>query len=264
MTASPATSKPQVPAARNTLRILALLSTIDVPVSAARIRAELELPRSSTYHLLNEMVDAGFVVYLPETKTYGLGLAAYSMAAAYSTQQPLVRLADKYLKSVAEDLSGSAHLSRLVGQEIVYLQEIRATGAPSLITEVGVHLPALQTASGRVLLAHLPSVQARATFDGMSPLVRELYNGSPLTYGEFATVMGTIREAGWAEEVESVSRGQASVAVPVFDHLERPAAALAVTARVDAMGSETIAGVAKQLGDIASVISDKMYGRGRA
>ena len=40
----------QVPAARNTLRILALLSRIDVPVSAARIRAELHLPRSSTYH----------------------------------------------------------------------------------------------------------------------------------------------------------------------------------------------------------------------
>lgn len=85
--------KPQVPAARNTLQILALLSSIDVPISAARIRRELGLPRSTTYHLLGELVDSGFAVHLPEHRTYGLGLAAYEMASAYATQQPLVRAA---------------------------------------------------------------------------------------------------------------------------------------------------------------------------
>ena len=84
---------PRVPAARNALRILNLLSQMDVPISAARIRNELELPRSSTYHLLNEMVESGFVVHLPEQQTYGLGMVAYSMANAYTQQQPLVRLA---------------------------------------------------------------------------------------------------------------------------------------------------------------------------
>ena len=53
------------------MEILRLLSTIDVPISAARIQGELNLPRSSTYHLLAEMVDAGFVAHLPEHKTYG-------------------------------------------------------------------------------------------------------------------------------------------------------------------------------------------------
>lgn len=91
-------STSRVPAARNALEILRLLSTIDVPVSAARIRSELGLPRSSTYHLLKEMVDAGFVVHVPENQTYGLGLAAYSMAAAYSTQQPLVRATQAHLE----------------------------------------------------------------------------------------------------------------------------------------------------------------------
>ena len=81
----------KVPAAAQTLQILALLSHIDVPISAARIQAELGLPRSTTYHLLTVMRDAGFVTYLPDTRTYGLGLAAYSMASAYTTQQPLVR-----------------------------------------------------------------------------------------------------------------------------------------------------------------------------
>ena len=53
---------PQVPAARHTLDILRLLSTIDVPISAARIHRELGIPRSTTYHLLSEMVEAGFAL----------------------------------------------------------------------------------------------------------------------------------------------------------------------------------------------------------
>lgn len=130
-------NSPQVPAARHTLDILRLLSTIDVPISAARIHRELGIPRSTTYHLLSEMVEAGFVVHLSGERTYGLGLAAYSMANAYTTQQPLVRLSQKYLDKAASLAGGSGHLSRLSATEIVYLQETRAARAVSLISQVG-------------------------------------------------------------------------------------------------------------------------------
>ncbi|WP_415684554.1 IclR family transcriptional regulator, partial [Corynebacterium frankenforstense] len=152
----------QVPAARNTLRILALLSRIDVPVSAARIRAELDLPRSSTYHLLREMEAAGFVMHIPGEQTYGLGVAAYEMAQAYTTQQPLVRLGQKRLRELAVQAGGSGHLSRLVGPEIVYLVEVRSPGAQALITDVGVRLPALRTASGLAMLSVLNDAQVKA------------------------------------------------------------------------------------------------------
>lgn len=128
-------TKSRVPAARNVLAILRLLSTIDVPISASRIRSELDLPRSSTYHLLNEMVESGFVVHIEENQTYGLGLAAYSMASAYATQQPLVRLATNQLREIATVVGGSGHIARMSGSEIVYLQEVRSPGAVSLVTE---------------------------------------------------------------------------------------------------------------------------------
>ena len=107
-------AKSHVPAARNVLAILRLLSTIDVPISASRIRSELGLPRSSTYHLLNEMVESGFVVHIEEHQSYGLGLAAYSMASAYATQQPLVRLATNQLRDIATLVSGSGHIARML------------------------------------------------------------------------------------------------------------------------------------------------------
>ncbi|MGX4761752.1 IclR family transcriptional regulator [Corynebacterium minutissimum] len=240
-------SNSRVPAARNALEVLRLLSTIDVPISAARIRSELDLPRSSTYHLLKEMVDAGFVVHLPENQTYGLGLAAYSMAAAYATQQPLVRATHGHLERIASKVDGSGHLSRLAGSEILYLNEVRAPKAMSLVTERGVRLQAQRTASGRAMLAVLPEAEWRAA-----------YSAGTLSFGEFKTILRDVRERGWAEEVEVVARGQASVGVAIVDHVGRPAAALAVTYPV---GTADAAAVAHELKAAAAQVAKRMYGR---
>lgn len=244
-------ASPQVPAARNTLQILSLLSAIDVPVSAARIRTELDLPRSTTYHLLGELTAAGYVVHIPENQTYGLGLAAYSMAQAYSRQQPLVRLATKPLKQAADLIGGSGHLSRMAGSEIVYLHEVRAPGALSLITDVGVRLQAARTASGRIMLAHLPETEARAAFSASE---------SAGTLREFQDLLRVSRGRGFGEETEEVSRGQCSVAVVIEDHLRRPAAALAVTFPTARGDASTRTELVKLLKRHAAQISRTMYG----
>ncbi|QYH19094.1 IclR family transcriptional regulator [Corynebacterium aquatimens] len=224
-------NKPQVPAAHNVLRILALLSTTDAPISATRIQRELGLPRSTTYHLLRELEDSGFVVHLSSSSTYGLGLASYRMAQAYTTQQPLVRLATKPLARIAELAGGSSHLSRLAGSEIVYLHEVRAPGAVSLITEVGVRLPSLATASGRIMLAQLPETELRAVFNA---------SGERRRYSEVKEQLAAYRRQGFADEHEEISPGQESLAVAVLDHLSRPAAALAVTFAVGSANREQL------------------------
>ena len=188
----------KVPAAAQTLQILALLSHIDVPISAARIQAELGLPRSTTYHLLTVMRDAGFVTYLPDTRTYGLGLAAYSMASAYTTQQPLVRATAKHARELAKLVGGSAHVGRLVGGEVVYLLEERSPRGVSLITDVGVRLPAAATASGRAMLAQLPAAELKALYGVMG-------NGS---YREWLVPITEAKHRGWGSESEEVSPGR--------------------------------------------------------
>ena len=225
-----AVSANRVPAARHALDILKLLSTIDVPISAARIQGELGLPRSTTYHLLAEMVDAGFVAHLPEHKTYGLGLAAYSMASAYVTQQPLVRMATRDLEDCARLVGGSGHLSRMAGSEILYLQEVRAPGATSLV------------------LAHLPEWEVKAAFD----------TAGGENFGLLKKQLDRALARGWDQEVEEISRGQASVAVPILDHLERPAAAIAVTYPVSTPGDRVEALIAA-LGQAAEKVAGKMY-----
>ena len=211
----------KVPAATHTLAILRLLMTTDAPISAARIAAQLRLPRSTTYQLLKVMVDAGFVMHLKSHRTYGLGAAAYSLAQAYSTQQPLVRASTRHAQALAKLAGGSAHVSRLSsGMEVLYVLEERSATAVSLITDVGVRLAAERTASGRAMLAALPDAELKARVDAA---------GLGRQWQKIHTMMQQVRSRGWAEETEEVSVGQSSIAAAVLDHTGRPAAALAVT-----------------------------------
>ena len=211
----------KVPAATHTLAILRLLMTTDAPISAARIAAQLRLPRSTTYQLLKVMVDAGFVMHLKSHRTYGLGAAAYSLAQAYSTQQPLVRASTRHARALAKLAGGSAHVSRLSsGMEVLYVLEERSATAVSLITDVGVRLAAERTASGRAMLAALPDAELKARVDAA---------GLGRQWQKIHTMVQQVRLRGWAEETEEVSVGQSSIAAAVLDHTGRPAAALAVT-----------------------------------
>ena len=211
----------KVPAATHTLAILRLLMTTDAPISAARIATQLRLPRSTTYQLLKVMVDAGFVMHLKSHRTYGLGAAAYSLAQAYSTQQPLVRASTRHAQALAKLAGGSAHVSRLSsGMEVLYVLEERSTAAVSLITDVGVRLAAERTASGRAMLAALPDAELKARGDAA---------GLGRQWQKIHTMVRQVRSRGWAEETEEGSVGQSSIAAAVLDHTGRPAAALAVT-----------------------------------
>ncbi|MEJ5929177.1 IclR family transcriptional regulator [Corynebacterium sp. H128] len=248
-----ATSSSQVPAARNTLRILSLLTSIDTPISASRIQSELDLPRSTVYHLLKVMEESGFVVHLPGQRTYGLGLAAYAMTRAYASQQPLVRVGARHSKQLAHAVGGSVHISCLATTQVLYLLEERAPQAVSLVTDVGVHLPALLTASGKCQLAYLSEKDLRATFTLASP------TGS--TWAQLSEELEMIRANGFAEEIGIVSPGQQTAAAPILDHLDRPAAALAVTFGIGSLNEDQIQEVRAEVIQRAGQISTALYGR---
>lgn len=243
----------KVPAAANTLKILTLLTSIDTPISASRIRTELGLPRSTVYHLLNVMEEAGFVVHIPEQRTYGLGLAAYAMTRAYVTQQPLVRVGAKHAQQLAAKVGGSAHISRLATTQVHYLLEERAPGAVSLVTAEGVHLPALMTASGKCQLSYLPEQDLKATVT--------LAGAGGSQWAALRKEFQQVRERGWAEEIGEVSPGQQTVAAPIMDHLGRPAAALALTFSMGKFGERAHEELAGEVAAKASLISQSVFGK---
>lgn len=218
----------QVPAATRAMRVLRFLAGQPDPVALDRIMRACELPRSTTYHLLNAMIDEGFVVHLAEEHRYGLGLAAFELGSGYARQEPLQRLARRPLAMLVDRVGQSAHLAVLHGREVLYVVEDRAPGRPPLVTDVGVRLPAHLTASGRAVLARLPAPQVRALYSQTSDFI-DRHGAGPRSLSALRRVLSDTRQRGYAVEDGEVTPGLASVAVAVLDHNEHPVAAVAVT-----------------------------------
>lgn len=219
-----------VPALRRGLAVLRLLAEHAGPVSAAAVARELGLPRSTTYHLLAELEHSGFITHLPEERRYGLGIAAFELGSAYLRHDPLERLAGPILRNLVDSERHTAHLGVLHGNQSLYLIKERPPRPETIVTEVGVRLPAHLTASGRAVLAYLPRAQIRALFPRASDFVRRTERG-PRQPAELRDLLARERRMGWAVEDGFVTADFASVAYPVFDHGGHPIAAISMTFR---------------------------------
>ncbi|MFS0732422.1 IclR family transcriptional regulator [Microbacterium sp. 1P10UB] len=234
MTDSPAlaggasATRPQVPAAEQTLRVLSFLARQRGPVPARAVAVALGIPRSSIYHLLAEMQEQQFVVHLPEERRWGLGIAAFELAGGYSRQEPLARLGRPVVAELVDRTGESAHLAVMHGRDVLYIVEERAPHRPTLVTDVGVRLPAHLTASGRAMLAALPREQVRALYPDAAAFAERTGRG-PRRPGELREVLRAVRAAGFASEDGEVTLGLRSIGVAVRDHVGWPVAAIAVT-----------------------------------
>ncbi len=217
-----------VPGATSALRVLRYLSLRTSPVPARRIALDLDLPRSTTYHLLQAMAEESFVVHYPEDRTWGVGVAAWEVGQGFTRQEPLARLARVPIARLVDALGQSAHLAALYGTDVVYLIEERAAGQARLVTEVGVRMPAHLTATGRAILAGMPPAQVRALYPSHADLVQRTGLG-PGSLAELRAILARTRRQGFAEEDSEVTEGFASVAVRLTSASNQ--AAVAVTWR---------------------------------
>jgi DNA-binding IclR family transcriptional regulator len=247
------------PAASHALAVLRLLARHPEPIPASAIARDLDLPRSSVYHLLKVLRDQGFVVHLAEERRYGLGVAAFELGSAYARQAPLQRLARAPLVRLVDATRHNAHLAVLHGRDVLYLIEDRAPGRPPLVTDVGVRLPAQLTASGLAMLASLPPPQVRALFPSRDAFVQR-HGIGPTTLSGLRAVLSRVRQDGFALEDGTVTPGFASVASAVLDHSGYPVAGIAVTFPAGEVGPPARVGLAAQVKRAAAELSRRIGG----
>ena len=217
--------KVQVPAADQTLAILGYLARQRVSVPAMSIATALNIPRSTTYHLLTTLATHGFVV--SGDRRWALGVAAHDLGTGYLRQQPLTLVGRPLVSKLVDTVGENGHLAVLNGRDVVYMVEERAPGRSSLVTDVGVRLPAHLTASGRSMLAAMSRAQLLALYPDDSAFARR--GDETMTRLQLREELRATRARGYATEHGDVTAGFGSVAVAIVDRVGWPIAALALT-----------------------------------
>ena len=223
----------RVPSASRTLAVLQTLARIGQPTTAATLAQKVGIPRSSIYQLLEVLEASGFVIHFAEESRWGLGVASFELGSAYLRHDPLERVARPILAKLAraaeKHLPAVAQVGILHGDETLYLLKELPTQSVSVVTEVGVRLPAHLTASGRALLALNSPAQLRAIYGSKDFVDRT--GAGPKNMRELNSILKTEREQGYSFEKGHVTFGYASIAAAAKNHLQIPIAALALTFR---------------------------------
>jgi DNA-binding IclR family transcriptional regulator len=221
---------PDIPAARNTLRVLGYLARRSGPVRAATLARDLGLPRSSVYQLIGVMMDEGFLVHYPEDQAYGLSGLLSEIGTSSSRTARIGQLATPLLERLVAQSSIPvvAHLALLSGADVIYIARVQGFRAPTTVSRIGVRLPAHLTATGRSLLSALPSQQVTALYPHDADLIVRAGAG-PRTRSQLEDILQRCRRDGWASEDGEITADYSSVGAAALDRNDYPSAAVGLT-----------------------------------
>lgn len=203
----------RVKSAERALDVLELLAR-EGGLSAREVSEGLDLPKSTTHHLLNVMGERGFIAYSPRRRTWSLGVAALEVGSAFMRNGHLTELGLPYLSRLTRTLGVVSHLAQLQGTDVVYLDKHEpAASGVRLVTEVGTRLPAHLTAVGRAVLSTLESPELERLYADYDWPLRT--GQGPASLGELQKVLQSVREEGVAVEHGQTTSGIRCIAAPL-------------------------------------------------
>jgi DNA-binding IclR family transcriptional regulator len=253
---------PDIPAARNTLRVLGYLARRSGPVRASTLARELGMPRSSVYQLIAVMLDEGFLVHYPEDHAYGLSGLLSEIGSSSSRTARIGLLAAPLLERLVAQspVPVVAHLATLTGSDVIYLAKVQGFRAPTTVSRIGVRLPAHLTATGRSLLAALPAPQVTALYPHNTDLIVRA-GGGPRTRAQLDGILQRCRADGWAREDGEITADYASVGAAAVDRNDYPVAAVGLTFRANAAGDEHWQTLGAAVAATAASLTSRLLGR---
>jgi len=214
-----------VPALEKGLDVLELLAAVSVPQSLAELAARLARSSSELFRMLNCLESRGYIQRDRASGRYSLTLKLYSLAHTHSVEEKLLSAARQPMQDLTERVRESCHLSVLDRGMLLVLAQQVSPERVRVSIEVGGQFDPVETASGRLLLAHLGE-------DGRETVLRASPGGVRMGGRAGATWsrgLAEIRRRGYASAEGETIEGVRDLSVLVGNPAVGIVAALAVS-----------------------------------
>lgn len=202
-------------AAGRALRILELVAAHGRAMALSEITDVLKVPKGTAHRLCSQLVSMGFLARDVQERSYGIGRSLRSLALNTFNHRSVQSLRHHILVELVKQVGETCNFTTLDGAEVVYLDRVEAQWPLRLIFDVGSHVPLHCTASGKLLLAHLPTRESARIVPHL-----KLDAKTPTTITcllELERECREIRELGYSTDREEFIAGLIAVAVPVRD-----------------------------------------------
>lgn len=167
-TAAPSRSpaKPQrtrVSGIDRALQILEHLRDLGTPAGAYAIARSIGAPLSTTYLIIDELVEREMLVRRGDGQVW-LGARLYLFGLAYARSLDFLAEASHEMHELCREVGETVQLCGRDRDHMVVLAMADGPGHFRVMSEVGTRVPLNWTASGRLLVGHLPDAERLAIF----------------------------------------------------------------------------------------------------
>jgi DNA-binding IclR family transcriptional regulator len=201
-----------VKSAARTVALLELLAARgDRPARLDELAAELGVPRSSMYQLLQTLVDCRWVRTDVTGSLYGIGIRALLTGTSYLDTDRRVRVIRPYLDEASDALGETIHLARFDSPDVVYLATRESHEYVRTINRVGRRVPAHAGALGKALLAERPDAELPLPAEPFAALTEHTHTDRASLLADLEQV----RERGYSTEHEETVPGIAGFGFPL-------------------------------------------------
>ena len=201
---------------RSVQRILAIFESFSADrssLSLQEIADRIDLPKSTTFRIVQSLERAGYLVRL-EDNQYCLSFRFTSLAGLVRSTLGIREIARPFLLTLAEETKETVSIHTISGTDRVCLDSVSTAAAPlRAVVQAGEHIPLLMGSASKVLMAYLPKAE-------LAPIVTNVARARKRTKGEVLEELEKVRQQGYAVSHGERLLGISAISAPITNFNE--------------------------------------------
>lgn len=242
--------------------VLDLFTRVDRPdLGVTEIANELHLSKAVVHRVLTTLAAKRLIEFVEESRRYRLGPAVLALGVSYIDRIDVRELAMVGLRDLSLRTNETATLSLRYGDERMYVDQVTPDREVRMTVAIGSRFPLHAGSSSKAFLAFLPEEEQDAYLDRGH--LEALTAATIVDAEALRSELRQIRERGYAVSFGERQPDAGSVAAPLLDHRDLPAAVISVCGPLERLRDE-VEQAADVLLDTARELSARLGYRAKA
>ncbi|MFD0713856.1 IclR family transcriptional regulator [Paenibacillus sp. GCM10027626] len=216
-----------VKSADRVLDIFELFASEQEPMNLVEIARKLDMPVSSTYKILQNLLMRGYLETDKNEKMFKLGYKILEIATRYVQNTDLITEFHYISQKIVDDINEAVFLSIRNEDKILYVAEKQSTHPVRFVSHRGMKLPLHSTAMGKALLSSLETEEITALYPNEE--MGKLTDSTVTDRSTLLKQLELIRADGLAYSYGESVQGIQCVAAPIFNSEGKAVASMSIS-----------------------------------
>jgi DNA-binding IclR family transcriptional regulator len=246
----------KVPNLEKGIAILEYLSLRKGGETLQTIKTDLEVSQTTAYRILNTLVRLGYLMYSEDTKRYRMSRKMLTLGFRSLDEQNLMEIVLPRLQDLRDRVKETVCFGVLDEEKGIFIEQALGNHTFRFFLSPGKSFELHCSAPGKAIMAYLPNI-VRNRY--LSQMTFTRYNSRTITTEQaYLAELEKVRQIGYALDNEEELNGVICIGAPLFNYTGYPAGAIWISGPKDRLTPSVIRSSAKQILEVAKLISSEL------